>query len=285
MNIMRDYIKSVYAVMILLSLQACLLHAQTPELQDLLTPVPPHIQRIMANNAETFSEKKKAVNALSNSLKPNEYRALFAYLQDNTPAFDPLELKHIHVLKNNLMDILLAQKTPLSGMEDMLASIAHDNAQDVVIRDYAIQHLITWYPESSKKNDIEHLLWDMTGHAFGYAGTALIGLYRLSQTTPHMDVARIGRHALAVASDTNAHTALRISALQICGLTQEEAIKPLARTIAAAHTNIALRRSAIATLGQLDDFAFFDQLERKASPHAECSSAIDAAISACRENE
>lgn len=64
------------------------------------------------------------------------------------------------------------------GLEDMLEGVAKDPSRDPGVREYALQHLYLWYPDSGKKGDIERVFWEMADGSI-LASVSLLYLHRL----------------------------------------------------------------------------------------------------------
>ena len=67
-----------------------------------------------------------------------------------------------YVRKNEIMNVLRNQNKQPAELAEVLIKIYQDRAQDVVIRDYAVQHLSSWYEQRADEHErkrIENLLW------------------------------------------------------------------------------------------------------------------------------
>ena len=89
------------------------------------------------------------------------------------------------VLKNDVILALKNQQPPPQELAGVLLEMFYDKEQDPVIRNYALQHLATWYDECAEKAPVLDALWAGTTDAdASIVGTALIGLSRLAQKAP-----------------------------------------------------------------------------------------------------
>lgn len=64
------------------------------------------------------------------------------------------------------------------GLEAMLERVAKDPSRDPGVREYALQHLYLWYPDSNKKDEIERVFWEMSDGSI-LASVSLLYLHRL----------------------------------------------------------------------------------------------------------
>jgi len=167
-----------------------------------------------------------------------------------------------HVFKNEVMDDLCEMKPLPDGLGDLLAEVYRDPAQNVVIRDYAVQHLAEFYTQRARElegipaglqGDLQRardVLWEAVGETdSSIAGTALLGLRRLSESHQEFDRAQIGATALQLARNGRTGELTRITALQVAASLEGDQILPTAMELARNGESIALRISAVAALG------------------------------------
>ena len=153
-----------------------------------------------------------------------------------------------------MMDKLVEQPTVPADLPEVLISIFQDHAQDVVMRDYAVQHLNPIYGQAAAetKAAIRQALWQAAGETdTSIAGTALLALNDLAQNNAEFDRNQIQQTALKLADDGQCGELARITAVQICaqmGVTQAAAS---VLQLAQSATSIPLRITAIAALGDL----------------------------------
>ena len=150
---------------------------------------------------------------------------------------------------------------------EVLITIAHDSKQDVVVRDYAVQHLSSIDPSQADRRIIVNALWGaISEDQSSIAGTALLGLIRLSKEWPaEVEVDKIRRAAYRLASDEHCGELSRITALQVCGQMREKNALSLAVRLAEETKSIALQTAAIAAMGMLGDGATQELLQQYAT--------------------
>jgi hypothetical protein len=222
---------------------------------------PSPIDTVMDAQAD-YGKRLSAIDALPRHLTDFELQALYDFLREKTPADDG---QLGQVLKNKLLDFLCAMSPPPSGLLDVLGQLYQDRDQNVVIRDYAIQHLTVFYGQvgnaagmdpllqSTDLKQARTLLWQAVSETdSSIAGTALLGLTRLSQQGwTDVDGSKVGSAALKLAGDGSASELSRITAFQVCAKLGVADALPLALGSAQEGDTIPLRISAIGALGAL----------------------------------
>jgi HEAT repeat protein len=205
------------------------------------------------------------------ALSKPELEALYGFLLENHPEDDT---QRGHALKSDLMDALCAQPILPPDLSQVLAELYHDPDQNVVIRDYAIQHLALFHerldalawPASemeAQRHPIQTVLWEaLTETDSSIAGTALLALARSIKTDDADAQARLTIAALRLANDPAVSPLVRISAIQICAQAKVQAALPLLAQTAERDPNLALRISAIGALGTLGDRNAIELLNR-----------------------
>ena len=201
-----------------------------------------------------FGERVEAVHAIKADLNSEELRAFYGYLL--TPARNPDDREQENWLRNEMLDKLVTQQKPPAGMADALVAIYQDKDQDVVMRDYAIQHMNPAYAQANtdEKESLRQALWQATDETDGsIAGTALLALNDLSQNNTEFEKNKITEVALKLAGNEQCGELARITAVQICGRADATQAVPQVLELAQSAGSIPLRISAIAALGDLGD--------------------------------
>ena len=156
------------------------------------------------------------------------------------------------VLKNEVIRALKRQQPALEDLADALMTIFYDKQQDPVVRNYAIQHLSSWYAKLAEKNKVLDALWAGTTDADpSTQGSALIALKSLAQPRTNMDKRRLGSVACGIARDGKASQVARATALQICAQLGNKEVLPTALALAHEPAGVPLRFSALAAIGAL----------------------------------
>ena len=201
----------------------------------------------------SISERVKTVHALGTTLSSKEISALYAYLL--TPGSPVAATRqNENWLRNEMLNQLAEQETLPSGLADVLLAIYQDPQQDVVMRDYAVQRMTPVYERASseEKAALRQALWQATGETDGsIAGTALLALQELAQTSEGLERNRVAETALQLATDEQCGELSRITAIQVCGQMGVNQAETLMLQLAQNASSIPLRISAIAALGDL----------------------------------
>jgi HEAT repeat protein len=235
--------------------------------------VPEAIRPTLGLSQESSAVRWAAVRALGPRLNQVERAALFDYLRGHeADATGPMR----GVLKNDVILALKHQESPPRELAGVLLGMFHDQEQDPVIRNYALQHLATWYEQAAEKPQVLDALWAGTTDAdASIQGTALIGLSRLTtrqtgfQTASEIDRARLTTAALSVAADSSHPDTARLTALQVCAELSIQEVLPTAMRLAESGASVPLRMSAVAAVGALgagDQAAFLNRLLASEDP-------------------
>ena len=248
------------------------------------------VQLIVASDVGTaLSARIRAVHDLGPDLTHSESAALADYLRTHSLA-EALRRDGENWLRNDILDKLEGQHTLPIGLVDLLVGIYQDRQQDVVMRDYAVQHIPPVYKKLSDQERVvlHTMLWQATDETDStIAGTALLALLRISGTaedvisrlpiaalstsdrrsagpsrpTPEIDLARLEATALRLASDKHCGELSQLTALSLCGRLRVAKALPLVTDVAQHGTDVSLRLAAIAALGDLGGPATVELLE------------------------
>ena len=232
---------------------------------------PVSVRAVVDIRVQPFDRLQKA-RLLRKDLKHEELNALYAFLQERHLEDDG---QSGHAYKNELMEALISQTVPATDLCEFLGKLYHDQDQNVVIRDYALQHVAALYERlqeplpwpiaelQTQRKTLQGLLWEATTETdSSIAGTALLALNRLSESDNSLDRQRIGQTALTLAQDTNAGELARVTALQVCARQEvKEALPLLVQTIE-KEADTSLRISAIGALGLLGGQAEIEFLQQ-----------------------
>jgi HEAT repeat protein len=211
-----------------------------------------------------FQQRRQAVLALGKKLSDADREALYDFLRQHSSA-DGRQPEQ--VLKNELMNALCQMQPPPTGLRDLLTQLYQDSSQDLVLRDYAVQHLTAFYQQMGAAVGVEaqaqaedlaqtrQTLWSALNDTdTSIAGTALLGLSQLSQAGwPGFDPNQIGAAALKMAGDSGAGELARITALQVCASLGTKDALPVILNAAQQGDTVPVQISAIAALGALGD--------------------------------
>ncbi len=208
----------------------------------------------------------------SKDLSRPEVEALFGFLLEKHPEDDT---QRGHILKSDLMDALCVQPNLQPDLTKVLAELYHDHDQNVVIRDYAVQHLallderlteaLAWSSSQieTQRQLIETLLWEASAETdSSIGGTALLALMRSLNPNDQPSQERLGTTALRRANDPAISPLARVTAIQVCAQIQVHAALPHLSRTAAQDPNLTIRISAIGALGQIGNANTIEVLKK-----------------------
>ncbi len=165
-------------------------------------------------------------------------------------------LQGLQAQKNRLMDHLVSMPYPPSNLTDILIGLYEDLSQDVVTRDYAIQHLsLNWYSRAGSAEQIkirDVLRSASMEHASTIGGTALLGMTRLSRESNAFIRDELNETVLKAAADETASELTRITAVRLWGTLKISDAKVLSKKLAEDADSLPLAMAAASTYRELD---------------------------------
>jgi HEAT repeat protein len=154
------------------------------------------------------------------------------------------------VTRNNMANALVWQESPNPRLHELFAKILADESESPVWRDYCLQFLSECLKSSSDPDAIKSLLTRYAQGKDGLAGTAIVNV-GLQEAAGRMKPDETFSQQLeAQLADPEVVTPTKLSILAMIGKRNDVRLLPLVRTYA-TNTNDSLRRTAIATLGQI----------------------------------
>jgi len=212
---------------------------------------------------QAFETRLNSARTAVTNLAPAEVEALRAFLLKRSPLD---ETQEGHVLKNALLDSVCELRSPPSELVDAIIQVYHDQSQDEVIRDYAVQHMAALHEQiddnsSSENNNrqgelakLRSVLWEAVGETDGsIAGTAILGLSHLSERSGDFNTDKIAETALRLATKEGVSELTRITALQVCASLGAAQALPVVTELAQRGETMPIRISAIGALGLLGE--------------------------------
>jgi hypothetical protein len=206
---------------------------------------------INAADTDRLYERARAVRAIPTPLTQPETEAFSRYLL--MPARNSANREYENWLRNEMLDVMVEQPVLPHGFSDMLVKIYNDKQQDVVMRDYAVQHMVPAYERvnSSDQAKLQSTIWQATTETDGsIAGTGLLALLDLSESFTSPDRRQIAETATRMAWDNTCGELARISAVQVCGRMKAEQAFPVVERLALEAESVPLRIAATASLGE-----------------------------------
>lgn len=212
-----------------------------------------------------YAAREKAVKSLySCPPSADDVQALTLFLDFRSADNKCMPALSFNAVKNDVLDFLLRRERTGRVVATNLTAMLRDNRHDDVWRDYCVQYMAPCYEkirrEQEKTDDPPELadlrtnLWAALGmKEKTIAGTALLGMDRLSRQYPEIDRKKVEQAALELALDERAGEPTRITALRICGQNGTSNVLATARFLAQAGDTTVLRMAAVATVGDVGD--------------------------------
>ena len=226
-----------------------------------------------------------AAHALLTDLTASEYELILKHVL-LAPKPEGMYYRAWHAVFNDTLNALVrAQAEPIQALPGDLRGIMKDAERHVVIRDYALQHLMA-YAEFRMGAGERLALLDSIWPEVQEGGHSLPGSYLLALLhTPDVEgwpsKAETAQRAWELLQNEQTHILSRITALQTCGQLGDSRALPLALQIAAdSKAHMTLRTAAIATIGNLgaaNEVAYLTDLNQQVPPRLQV--AVKAALS------
>ena len=165
--------------------------------------------------------------------------------------------------KNQLMDALLNQPEIPADYGETMVSLCRDKSQDVLTRDFAVQHIGlyaqalsrrgAYNPKSAEAMSLHGALFAAAGETRTVvAAAAFRALSDMSAFDVQIDTRRLDSTLVACAGDAFATPAARSMAVQLCGERRVKSARPaLERILTSPDSPEILRRSASRALARL----------------------------------
>ena len=111
------------------------------------------LAQIVVNGQGDYLQRKDAIRKLAaGKLNDTDREVLYNFLRQHTAA-DGGQLGQ--VLKNQLLDVLCAMQPPPQDLGELLKQIYQDQGQDIVLRDYAVQHMVVYYQQMAAATGVD----------------------------------------------------------------------------------------------------------------------------------
>ena len=162
---------------------------------------------------------------MASPMKPEEKKDLVAHEERSTPAVNLAELASE---KNQVMDELLNQPQIPSDYADVMIGLYRDKSQDVLTRDFAVQHIGLYVQaldrrgeyaaDAAESRKLRAALFDAAGETRSIvAAAAFRALADMSEFDSRVDARRLNSLLSRCAADPSSAPAARAMAVQLCG--------------------------------------------------------------------
>jgi len=158
--------------------------------------------------------------------------------------------QHWDVTRNNMANSLVWQESPNPRLHELFSKMLADESESPVWRDYCLQFLSECLKSSSDPDAIQAILTRYAQGQDGLAGTAIVNVGLQEAAGRMTPVETFSRQLEAQLADPEVVTPTKLSILAMIGKRNDVRLLPLVRSYATNSTD-ALRRTAIATLGQI----------------------------------
>jgi hypothetical protein len=236
-------------------------------------------------------------NALQTECGEREIRYLYELLAKG-PSKGELP-EHWYVIANEFMDQLLRHDSDAERFSSNLISLLKDSGQPVVLRDYAVQHLVTWLNPHSRQNMTAHsdqghpapqpdpeiaarvlqsivaAATDPSLEQSSVPGTTLMMIVNLVRATGDVDCTQAIASlkpwlTRALEDGSTLGTPVRVSAVQAAAVLAPEEFRPVLRRIAYQENGqSSLRLPAIAAIAHCGETADLEKLQQIARTRPE----------------
>ena len=230
-------------------------------------------------------------NALRSECGEPEIRYLYELLAKGPPKGELPE--HWYVIANEFMEQLLSHDTDCERLSNNLLRLLQDARQPLVLRDYAVQHLVTLLNPHSRQTPtgqaaqpppeiatqiLQALVAATTDPALeksSVPGTTLMMLVNLVRYPGNVDCTQAITAlkpwlTLALQDGSSVSTPVRVSAVQAAGVLAPQEFRPTLRRIAYQENGqSSLRLPAIAAIAHCGERADLEKLQQIARTHPE----------------
>lgn len=166
---------------------------------------------------------------------------------------------------NDVMVALIRMEPPESPVEDLLMGVASDPARDPGVREYAVQHLLIWYPKTPRKAKVEEMLWKCAEDPV-LSSCAILQLHHLGNRAEKGLSRPLTPAVLGAMARQNLRNADKITLLLVAAENGMDDALPTAKAWAEATSDKLVLQAALTAIGKLGgpgDLAFLDALETR----------------------
>jgi hypothetical protein len=212
----------------------------------------------------SFEERLAAVHSLYEKLSGSDAEILYKEIVAPSQP-QGLELGEWAALSNDVLNAIGKLSEPLENYPLRLLGLIGEEARPTVLRDYALQHLLSHLEfklEAAAREEILKKIEPLVSAAPASTlpGTYLLGIWQLAGKPGYPPTEAIGKAALALAVNPDAFIPNRITAIQVCGQLGYKPALPAAREMASdAALRTGLRAAAISSIGLLSEGGEEDQ--------------------------
>jgi hypothetical protein len=230
--------------------------------------------------ADLYEARNDALRSVMRSrrLTKEDAAALLDYLASTN---DAMCVERVAALKNDVMNLLRRQETPVEGLAATLIVMFECGAHPPAVLDYCVQHLGLMQGgigDDALRARVHGVLVKAARRkSMPYAGTALYSLAADRRATPQQ-LEELKRLTLALCA-ADANTAARIAAIQLAGERgYGEALPVLRKVLSSPRRDTVLDIVAIGSVGLLGDSSDISRLSHFMKCDSRRAPAAEAAI-------
>lgn len=229
---------------------------------DVATQSQVHVERLLPSEINrrppsALRRKMLVVPALEqHAAPPIESKKRMSFLRTEEKAIPEISIAELASEKNQVMDELLNQPQIPSDYGDVMIELYRDKSQDVLTRDFAVQHIGLYAQalarrggydaDAAESRKLRAALFDAAGETRTIiAAAAFRALADMSEFDSRIDARRLNSLLSRCAADSSSAPAARAMAVQLCGERCVKLSRPALESIRSDPTAPEiLRRSA-----------------------------------------
>ena len=227
-----------------------------------IASLPTHLRVVIGlEKKDDYWARKNAIRQLGARLSQPELYALYAFLTTKLESQN-FDAETFNSLKNDVLDILVLQEPLPQDLAAQMVSMFRDESLDDMWREYCVQHFIHYYErkwpaglsaeQDPERMALESVYWEAAAEMkTRVAGTALIGLEKLSRTHEEIDRRQLAEATARMAFLEEGHSGSKLTAIRLCGQMELKETLPATRQLLATSTNTLLQLAAIASIGDM----------------------------------
>lgn len=207
----------------------------------------------------TYAEQMAAVNEGRYDIP-----VLLALLQD-PEATSGLRPNEERAVVNEVMNSLVRMEDAAAPLEDVLMALASDVNRDPGVREYAVQHLLSWHAKTERKAKVEECLWKCTEDSVLSSG-AILQLHHLARNKKSVLARPLAPVVLKALDRADLRNSDRITLLLVAAESGISDALPFARGWAESTSDQLVLQAALTAIGKLghrEDLTFLEELESR----------------------
>ena len=230
-----------------------------------------------------YRERLEAVQQLGTSLATNDIDSLYAFLSSHVDSQSTLSVQEQASLKNDIVNVLVAQQRLPDDLGQKLLEIVRDNDQDATWRVICLNHFVPYYKRrwltipvagdndafaderAAIESEVRH---DAASTNDEFAISGMMALDGISVGNGNVSRQEVATLAMQYAFDSTRGPGLRAKSIDIAAKAGKKDILPVVRMCAQSSDEAGLQHTAIRALGVLgtaDDKATVQGLARSAN--------------------